>query len=294
MTERNAAADSSEQPRPLIDEQYNRAEPPNINPQTRRLRWSLNGPLKTAITIGRDYWYDTDEVTEPYYLGPVTNGESTEDEPRTTTTPSWHPISQLPLTDPKVPSVKLSVEPLDDWDYHWMEKHDRHAFPDEKISCNWPDEEVFFGPLPGADEDPTLDGGGDEHLLVCCSQKRPVGKGVEGKVVVTPTVTEEQGGGFVSIHDFISTVHAYLMGRRDEIIEAMNEDLGRVGRPYTPETRLMVVWSGPGYVDVMDEAEWMRNRKRRKGSGKKLTDRERNELMLQRMRERYGPDFKFG
>ncbi|KAL2137007.1 hypothetical protein VTI74DRAFT_10483 [Chaetomium olivicolor] len=155
-----------------------------------------------------------------------------------------------------------------------MEKHDQHIDPDEKRKSNIPDDEVLYGPLPGADEDEELDGG-DEHLLVYRGQKRPLGKGVRG-VVVKPTTG---GGGFVTIHDFISTVHPYLMARRDEVLEAVSEDRGRAGAPFPPETRLVVVWYSAPYVDVLDESSWMRTRKRRNGSGMKLTPREMEQLV---------------
>lgn len=51
----------------------------------------------------------------------------------------------------------------------------------------------------GTDEDAELDGGG-EHLMACCGQKRPLGRGAR-EVVVKPTTGG--GRGFVTIHDFI-------------------------------------------------------------------------------------------
>ncbi|KAK4152638.1 hypothetical protein C8A00DRAFT_34668 [Chaetomidium leptoderma] len=205
VTERDAAKDSSA-PLPSFEERNSSADQVKLNPETRRIRWTLNGPLETAITVS---------------------------------------------------SLRLCVDPLDDWDYHWMEKHDQHTDLDEKHESVISDDDVFYGPLPGADEGEKLDGG-DEHLLVCCGQKRPLGKEAE-EVVVKPTTG---GGGFVTIHDFISTVHPYLMARRDEVLEAMCEDPGRTRAPFPPETRLVVVWYSAPYVDVLDEAYWMRTRKR--------------------------------
>lgn len=43
---------------------------------------------------------------------------------------------------------------------------------------------------------------------------------------------------------------------------AMDEDSGRRGGPFPPETKLMVGWSSPEAVDVSDEAEWLLFRKR--------------------------------
>jgi hypothetical protein len=283
-TENHSAAP----PFPSFEERNTPSDPVNRTPETHRIRGTLNGPLETAITVSRDAYFDPDEVAEPYYLGPSGNGNDDDDYG------SWHPFSRLPLTEPKVSSLRLWVDPLDDWDYHWMEKHGRHMDLDEKRGSNIPDDQVLYGPLPpGADRDKKLDG--DEQLLVCCGQKRPLGKKVT--VVVKPT----RGGGFVTIHDFVSTVHPYLMARRDEVLEAMDEDPGRKlasstpdrtpGAPFfPPETRLVVIWYSAPYVDVLDEAYWMRTYKRkpRNGSGKKLTSRERDELVLRTVLGRDG------
>ncbi|KAK4044526.1 hypothetical protein C8A01DRAFT_31312 [Parachaetomium inaequale] len=245
----DAAGNRSAPPLPSFEERNSPADPVNLTPETRRIRWTLNGPLETAITVSRHdaHHFDPDEVPEPYHYhraGPSGNDDA-----------NWHPFSQLPLTEPQ--------------------KHDQHTDPDEKRESDIPDDQVLYGPLPpgaGADGDEELDSDGDEHLLVCCGQKRPLGKGVSGAgaVVVKPTTT----GSFVTIHDFISTVHPYLMARRDEVLEAMGEDPGRTGAPFPPETtRLVVIWYSAPYVDVLDEASWMRTRKRRRsGSGKKEVD----------------------
>ena len=69
------------------------------------------------------------------------------------------------------------------------------------------------------------------------------------------------------------------MARRNEILQAIGEDLGRPGtRPFAPETNLIVVICPGLSVDVVDEADWMRWRKcRPKQQGKKLTPREMDE-----------------
>jgi hypothetical protein len=56
--------------------------------------------------------------------------------------------SSSPLTKPKVSSLRPRVDPLDHWEYHWMEKHGQHLDPDEKRVGNVPDDEVLYGPLP--------------------------------------------------------------------------------------------------------------------------------------------------
>jgi hypothetical protein len=105
------------------------------------------------------------------------------------------------------------------------------------------------------------------------------------EVVVTPAAGE--GRGFVTIHDFVSTVHPYLMARRDEVLAAMSEDPGRTGGPFGSGTRLFVIWYSAPYVDVLDEANWTRTRKRRPGPGKKLTAEEKERTLMQRVLARY-------
>ncbi|KAK4102272.1 hypothetical protein N658DRAFT_409271, partial [Parathielavia hyrcaniae] len=160
-----------------------------VNPKVRRIRWTLNGPLEIAITVARDQLFDPDEVAEPYHQG--------------------HPFAQAPLTKPKVSSLKVYIHTLDDWDYFWMEIHRDHTDPD----ATYDPAEDLYGSLPGMD--------GNEHLILCCGEKRPWGRQTQGLVVKAAT------GHFVTIHDFISTVHPYLMARRGDILETMNLEPGR-------------------------------------------------------------------
>lgn len=202
-----------------------------ISPDARRVRWTLNGPLETSIFIvqlGREF--DPEEVPKPYYLGKEDDNEG-----------NWHPFSRSPLSEPKVSSVKLFVNPLDEWDYFWMVEHEEHTDPDAKYDPA----EVLYELVP---EGPYA---GEQKLLRCCGEDRPLGK--ETGFVVRGTCD----GGFVTIHDFLSVVHPYLMSRRDEILEAMALDGGRPGeRPFGPETELIVTWTNPGAVDIQTADEF--------------------------------------
>jgi hypothetical protein len=188
------AVTDGDKPLPSLEELRDSGgvEAVHSNPETRRIRWTLDGPLETAITVARDFWVDADEVPEPYYLG----GEK----------PAWHPFAHLPLTEPKVSSLELVVEPLLDWDYHWMVTHEDHTEPAAKHTYN--PASVLYGPLPPEGDEGEQSQGDDdgEHLLMCCGEKRPLrylGNGTMG-VVISPTTSE---GDFVTIHDFISAVH---------------------------------------------------------------------------------------
>ncbi|KAK0657075.1 hypothetical protein B0T16DRAFT_385681 [Cercophora newfieldiana] len=197
-------------------------------------RWALNGPLESSISIASDYFIIHNKVLQPYFQGPRNCSES-----------AWHPLSQSPLSGPKVSSLQLGVEPLDEWDTNWMENHDCHTDPDG----TYDPAEVLYGPLPDANEYEKQDE--DHHLLLCCGEKRPWGRSTP--LIKIEATTED----FVTIHDFISVAHPFLMSKRNEILQAMGEDPGRFNRPFSPETKLMVDWREPRMVDVMDEAEWL-------------------------------------
>lgn len=166
----------------------------NISPDARRIRWTLNGPLETSISIvqsGRVFGLE--EVPEPYYLGDKEDHEGS---------PDWHPISRSPFSEPQVSSAKLAVDPLDDWDRFLMDVHEGHTDPD----ATYDPAKVLYEPLP--EGDPDLE---DKRLLCCCGEDRLLGK--ETDLVVRGT----GDGGFITIHDFLSVVHPlpHVQARRN-------------------------------------------------------------------------------
>ena len=217
---------------PSFEEQDNPQDRILLSPKTRRIRWTLDGPLETAIAVARDFFFDPDEVPEPFSSS---SGE-----------PAWHSFAHSPLTKPKVSSLKLFIDPLDTWDYFWMEVHENHTDPDELYDPA----DVLYGPMPTVDETKRIES--DSYLLKCCGSKRPWDKGTTGLVVKATS-----DSGFVTIYDFIVTVHPYLMARRSDIIEAINIDPARGGKRFGPETKLMVGWHRANDISVTDEADWM-------------------------------------
>lgn len=199
-----------------------------LSKDARLILWTLDSPLTEAISVKQPGKFDPDNpVTEPYYLGPG----------------SWHPLSQSPLTTPKISSVTIRVDPLDDWEYTWLENHRDHADP----GCN--NDQVRFGSLPDPDE---YEREREVHLLMCCGTERPRNKGT--KLLVQAT------GDFLTVHDFLSTVHPYLMARRDDIMAALEEKwfgIRQLPRSADPN-KLLVTWGTPDSLTVMKESEWLR------------------------------------
>lgn len=90
------------------------------------------------------------------------------------------------------------------------------------------------------------------QLLRCCGLERPWERG-KTELVIQAT----GGSGFVTIHDFISAVHPYLMARRGDILKAINVDPANGGKQFGPETGLMVEWQCATTINVRDEPYWI-------------------------------------
>ncbi|RKU49675.1 hypothetical protein DL546_009789 [Coniochaeta pulveracea] len=225
-------------PFPSFEELVDAGESLRISPDA-RLRWALNEPFPQAISVMPELLVDPDTtVFEPYYQ---------ENDNPGVKEPSWHPISQSPLTVSKISSVTIRVDPLDDWNHYYMETHRQHAEPD----VQYDPAQVLFGPLPDP-QDEYERASGDKNLLRCCGQNRPRGKGTN-HLVIRP-----RSGNYLTIHDFVSTVHPYLLSRRDDILAALGNKMGRE-HPDPPDTKLMVVWCGrePNALTVDNEKEWL-------------------------------------
>ena len=112
---------------------------------------------------------------------------------------TWHEISQLPLTKPKVSSVEVSIYDLDHWEETWLEQHREHTSGDAEY--------VTYGDLSDDDRPYTSemkeDGGWEsdsdtEFLVRCCGEDRSLRKAA--RLVVKPCA----GKGFVTVHDYVS------------------------------------------------------------------------------------------
>ncbi|KFY31394.1 hypothetical protein V493_01145 [Pseudogymnoascus sp. VKM F-4281 (FW-2241)] len=205
---------------------------------TQRLFWPFDGVFPTCISIMKTP-YSLDSL-EPYFQ-PDTSGSSTS---------TWHEISQLPLTEPKISSIKVSVDDLDLWEEMWLEQHRGHTGPSAEY--------VTYGDLSD-DERPyptemKEDGGWEsdsdtEYLVRCCGEDRPLNSENAATLVVEPSADN----GFVTVHDYVSAVHPWLMSLREDILTAK-----RVGLYYPPSlpTELMVT-TLPSMLMIADKKSWI-------------------------------------
>ncbi|SPQ26483.1 223e8a0b-86bd-44b7-b3d1-d02170a21dec [Thermothielavioides terrestris] len=211
-----------------------------------RLHWTLTSPPETAILIMPDITYDPDAPLWPYFSPDGT--------------PSTPSLAHAPLTDPAVSSITLDF-------------HRAHGEPGPPPAAA-ENENSVFGSLadydPASDEEPDAEFG--THLLRCCGGDRPRKK--KARLTVRGTGggggggggggdggSGESGEGFVTVHDYVTAVHPWLMGLRADLLAAGGDLLDHV--PLAEDTRLMVVGSRPQSLRVLPESEWRRWRGKR-------------------------------
>jgi hypothetical protein len=174
------------------------------------LFWPLDGPTLETSGLAVMASPTNPDVRVPYYNA---------------TTGVWHPISQLPISEPRVSSITVRVSELQDWEDNWEDLHCEHV---------------------------AGDAGGDE----CCGTARPVGK-KDASVVVTGTGGVTEGGGFVTVHDYVMVVHPWLMGLRSDILGALGT-LNGDDTPLPVETELMVSCNALDDLMIETRAKWIR------------------------------------
>jgi len=96
---------------------------------------------------------------------------------------------------PAVSAIMATADALELWESDWLDFHRNHSDPDSYHES----EDLQYGDLPDYDAEK------DErppHLLVCCGSDRPRHKSGGVLVTVSPS-----GPGFVTVHDYITTMH---------------------------------------------------------------------------------------
>ncbi|KAH6865255.1 hypothetical protein BKA58DRAFT_242099 [Alternaria rosae] len=115
-------------------------------------------------------------------------------EPYTTDGHSFHKISTSPATEPPVSSISVNVDDLDTWGYRWEGEH---------RDDNW-DNQEWTGDSDDEDRD----------LLRCCGIACPP---PPPSLEVLPTTHP-----FVTVHDYITQVHAWLQTLKPSILAAID------------------------------------------------------------------------
>ncbi|CAA9966662.1 hypothetical protein PTMSG1_10021 [Pyrenophora teres f. maculata] len=197
-----------------------------------RLFWTLSSPLTSAISVMEDKWHDPDVPLEPYCV-------------QIETSLIWHSIAQSPLTEPKISSVTVSVEQLDDWEEAWWELRQDN------------DDIVPVGTAFESDEDDDEDSDPDDRKRALRSCYAGMPRDVKATLDVRAT------GNFITVHDYVSAVHPWLVGLREQILKASGDLLDDI--PLPGNTRFVVdVFPSPDCVSAVEEGEWKRIRDKKK------------------------------
>ncbi|KAK2612682.1 hypothetical protein QQS21_001299 [Conoideocrella luteorostrata] len=181
-----------------------------------RLCWTLQGPITTAVTV-------LDDRQDP---------EGSQ-SPCLVQTPSgllWHPVAQAAFTLPRISSINVTVDQLDLWPSVW--------------------EDCMGDPEPGESgcvfTEPT-DKNERRYLLKCMGSKRPP----NGPVL---TVMASSIGGYITIRDYVSAVHPWLLSLRPSLLMAMNlSENDDFQDPLPADTRLTVSYEFPSSVAIFLE-----------------------------------------
>lgn len=177
-------------------QQLRDAQPPISQlPGQLGLIWPLTGPL-TAILIKQG-----DNPPTPYCT--IADNNITQ----------YHPLANAPLTDPKISSITVTVDELNQWEDVWLDDHEHHHSPDHS-----PSDDFEYQSFP--DWDPEQDEG-EVQLVKCCGEARPRNTKVSLIVTAAPN-----GDGFVTLRDYLSAVHPWLVGMREDLKTAYNVTSG--------------------------------------------------------------------
>ena len=202
-----------------------------VTDDMKRLYWTLDGPLETAISVMPQPYYEADATREPYFTPAMS---------------AWHAVSQAAFTEPRVSSCTVSVRELDEWEDIFLDFHEEH---------NEDDPTADRGPLP----DPTPEElaepwpPGHRHLLSCCGFPRPRNKAVSLVVRAGP-----EGPGFVTVHDYVTQIHPWLLGLRADLLGAVGVVHGDDGEPLPADAKLkLMVFPQPDCLWACPESEWM-------------------------------------
>ncbi|KAK2017551.1 hypothetical protein LZ32DRAFT_441043 [Colletotrichum eremochloae] len=175
---------------------------------------------------------------------------------------TYYPVSALSISEPKVSSITVHVSELEDWEENWLNVHQEHSEPDAFPDAQWG--KLSSGGGGGGDEDGDEEGDNDDdddepQLLRCCKQDRPRGK--NARLTIKPSKAwDGQDGGFVTVHDYVSAVHPWLVRLRADILGAMGTADG-LDEPLGDEMDLVANCDALHSMTMEPRTSWIGHRK---------------------------------
>ncbi|TQS32143.1 hypothetical protein Golomagni_07550 [Golovinomyces magnicellulatus] len=180
---------------PSFEEIRSERQPIGMCEDFKRLYWPLSGTFPSAQAVMK-----------------TTRGAKEAMESLQDKNGNWHEIAFLPVTEPKVSSIKVILRMLNEYEPDWVSWHENHQAAEYVEYGDLDDDTRPFGEQR---EDLTWEADSDTpYLARCCGEDRPIKKNGLS-VRVTPT-----SGDFVTIRDYVAAVHPWMMSLREDIIGA--------------------------------------------------------------------------
>ena len=183
---------TDEPPYPAYKELRRNHLPVKSTDASKRLFWHFDSVFPVAISVMKTP--RSPESLEPYFQ-PEAGGSGSG---------TWHEISQLPLTEPKVSSVEVSVYELEGWRNSWLEQHREHIEGEYVTYGDLSDDERPY-PSEMKEEGGWESDSDTPYLVQCCGEDRPPNE--TAKLVVTPS----EGNHFVTVQDYVSGKSIFLL-----------------------------------------------------------------------------------
>jgi hypothetical protein len=165
-----------------------------------RVRWRPFGSLQSTVEVAEDLDAGLNSSVSPYQINVGVN-------------PSFHRISSSPATDPPVSAITVKMLDLEDWAWRWTEDHENCVEGYDDEDQEWMEER---GDEDDEEEPP-------RKLMRCCNQNRPQ--------VPQPLVVKPSAKSYITVHDYIIQVHAWIEDLQADILAATKENFGT--RPST-------------------------------------------------------------
>ncbi|KAK2045440.1 hypothetical protein LZ31DRAFT_594082 [Colletotrichum somersetense] len=138
---------------PSFEERRKAKQPVALTTEAKRIFWTLQGPLSNHVSVVQD-WRKRESPREPF-----AHQDSAGNITR------WHPIAAAPLTEPNNGYVTVRVDVLEQWQYQWLERHERHAVLGDKDNIfRELDRKLYWGSEEEDDDDDKNEG---PQLLQC-------------------------------------------------------------------------------------------------------------------------------
>ena len=160
-----------------------------------RVRWTPFGPLQSTVNVAEELDAGPNSLISPYQL---TAGDIL----------SFHQISTSPATDPPVSSITVKISDLEDWAWRWAENHEDCGEDYDDENQKWVDEDGD----ENNEEEPY------RRLVRCCDQNRPQAP--------LPLVINSKAQSWITVHDYITQVHAWVEELQADIVAATKENYG--------------------------------------------------------------------